>query len=68
MNTDYKPFDDDNHGIALKKSDKVEVMEELEGGRCFVRATTISGQVIYLVHCSWLTSNWFRIVLTRWAG
>ena len=45
MNTDYKPFDDDNHGIALKKSDKVEVMEELEGGRCFVRATTISGQV-----------------------
>ncbi len=45
MIADYEPFPDDHHGISLKKDQKVEVMEELEGGRCFMRATTITGQV-----------------------
>ena len=49
MTADHEPFDDDHHGIPLKKDDKIEVMEELEGGRCFVRSTTITGQVLTII-------------------
>ena len=39
------PLKEDQHGLSLKKEQRVEVMEQLDTGRWFIRATTITGQV-----------------------
>lgn len=51
--SDYVPLENDQHGLSLKKNQTVEVMEQLETGRWFIRATTITGQVEH----GWVPSN-----------
>ena len=43
--SDYVPLENDQHGLSLKKNQTVEVMEQLETGRWFIRATTMTGQI-----------------------
>ena len=43
---DYIPGDEDQHGLALKTGQVVEVLEQLTAAnRCFVRSTGITGEI-----------------------
>ena len=43
---DYIPGDEDQHGLALKTGQVVEVLEQLTAAnRCFVRSTAITGEI-----------------------
>lgn len=56
---DYIPLKEDHHGLSLKKNQIVEVMEQLDTGRWFIQATSITGQVEH----GWVPSSLLEPVL-----
>uniref|UniRef100_A0A1X7TP97 Uncharacterized protein n=1 Tax=Amphimedon queenslandica TaxID=400682 RepID=A0A1X7TP97_AMPQE len=56
---DYIPLHNDQHGLLLKKNQIIEVMEQLDTGRWFVQATSITGQVEH----GWVPSSMLEPVV-----
>lgn len=60
MKDDYLPVHNDHHGLSLKKNQIVEVMEQLDTGRWFVQATSITGQIEH----GWVPSSMLEPVVS----